>query len=206
MVAVLWEVGYVGAAIELEELWNGLGRELEFALLCAYQRQSVSGPEHADAFHEVCHLHSAVLPTPASLPAPAFGVADNAEQPPFVAEGARRYEPELIAPREARHSLVDTLHRAGHGAPFVDDAALVVSELATNAVVHARTPFTVAVSVSTESVRITVRDMSPTPPIPRHSEPTASSGRGLGLVATLSSCWGAELMTDGKVVWAELRP
>ena len=61
MVALLWDAGDVLGAIELETLWHELGRELSFSLFCSYPASSVSGPEHAQALHQVCHLHSAVL-------------------------------------------------------------------------------------------------------------------------------------------------
>lgn len=61
MVAPLWDAGNVLAAIELEKLWNELGRELPFTLLCVYHSESVSGHEHVDALERVCHLHSAIM-------------------------------------------------------------------------------------------------------------------------------------------------
>ena len=60
MVAVLWDAGQVGLAVELEELWNGLGALLPFSLLCAYPSRLMTGAETADAVREVCVLHSAV--------------------------------------------------------------------------------------------------------------------------------------------------
>lgn len=61
MVALLWDAGDVLAAIELERLWNELGRKLQFSLFCSYPVACVSRSEHAEALHEVCHLHSCVL-------------------------------------------------------------------------------------------------------------------------------------------------
>ncbi|PZF86255.1 hypothetical protein C1I92_01825 [Jiangella anatolica] len=62
MVALLWDAGHVNAALELESLWNELGRQLPFALFCAYPTTSVAGAD-LDAFAQVCGLHTAVLPT-----------------------------------------------------------------------------------------------------------------------------------------------
>jgi hypothetical protein len=70
MVALLWEAGHVTAGIELEELWNELGRSLPFSLLCGYRAASVSGAGHAAALQEVCGLHAAVTGVPPALPAP----------------------------------------------------------------------------------------------------------------------------------------
>src|SRR5687767_7910219 len=61
MVAVLWGAGLVTAAIELEELWNDLGRREPFSLLCAYPAHLVAGHEHAEALSSVCQAHSAVV-------------------------------------------------------------------------------------------------------------------------------------------------
>lgn len=44
MVSLLWDAGHVLTAIELEELWNELRRDLPFSLLCAYHSESVRGP------------------------------------------------------------------------------------------------------------------------------------------------------------------
>lgn len=86
------------------------------------------------------------------------------------------------------------------------DAALVVSELAANAVLHATTDFTVRVAVSDSLVRIEVADGSPLLPTPKDHGDGAPTGRGLKIVERLSARWGAEPTADGKVVWAELDP
>src|SRR5205823_6546565 len=53
MVAVLWRDGLVNAAIELEELWNGLGSAVPLSLLCAYPARDAASA----AFGEVCRAH-----------------------------------------------------------------------------------------------------------------------------------------------------
>jgi anti-sigma regulatory factor (Ser/Thr protein kinase) len=80
----------------------------------------------------------------------------------------------------------------------------IVSELATNAVIHARTDFAVTITASGPGVRIEVRDQSPKPPLPRHYDTEATTGRGLRLVAQMSRAWGVEQHSDGKTVWAEI--
>ena len=89
---------------------------------------------------------------------------------------------------------------------LVDDAALVVTELVANAVLHAGGPITLAVEVATEvaAVRIGVEDPSPIPPVHREYGSVASTGRGLTLVARLARRWGVERAEPGKRVWAEL--
>lgn len=61
MVALLWDAGAITAAIELEDLWNDLSRELAFSLLCSYPNQSVGGPEHSHARGDIRGLHSGVV-------------------------------------------------------------------------------------------------------------------------------------------------
>ena len=88
----------------------------------------------------------------------------------------------------------------------VGDAPLLVSELATNAVVHAGSPFTVKVACTGEEVvRLEVSDTDPTPPVPRPAVTTeAVGGRGLLLVTALARQWGYRLTATGKTVWFEV--
>ena len=65
MVSVLWDSGLVNAAIEVEAMWNELGGQYPFALLCAYSARLVSGDRDHDALAEVCRLHTAAVGTPA---------------------------------------------------------------------------------------------------------------------------------------------
>jgi len=86
-------------------------------------------------------------------------------------------------------------------------AQLVVSELATNSVLHARTAFTVAVRLLPEgALRLEVGDAVRRAPRQRHYELDATTGRGVALVADLARSWGVEQHADGKVVWCELAP
>src|SRR5262249_40362486 len=85
-----------------------------------------------------------------------------------------------------------------------DDAQLVVSELTTNAVIHAGTPFSVAVRSDGSAVRISVQDWSTMQPVMRDDNPVALSGRGLRLIAMVSRAWGVEYGRDGKTVGAGL--
>jgi anti-sigma regulatory factor (Ser/Thr protein kinase) len=182
MVALLWDAGDVLAAIEVEKLWNDLGSELSFALWCGYHTRSVAGDEHADALHQVCHLHTAVVDAATAR----FRAGPDA---PFA---ARRFVTSLLG-----------LRPYDDRAP-TDDAQLVVSELATNAVVHAGSPFSVSVRYDGSAIRIAVHDWNPTLPVMRNEGPTAISGRGLQLVNMLARDWGVETSPDGKTVWAEL--
>ena len=79
---------------------------------------------------------------------------------------------------------------------------LVVSELATNALLHAASAFEVAVHWD-GLVRLEVADSDPTVPQPRQASTGDVSGRGLHLVQQLCSRWGVERRDDGKSVWCE---
>jgi MEDS: MEthanogen/methylotroph, DcmR Sensory domain/Histidine kinase-like ATPase domain len=107
------------------------------------------------------------------------------------------------SPRAARHVLAATL-RAWGLEPIVDDASLVVAELATNSVVHARSPFTMVVSHRHHGLRIEIFDDSPVPPELKSPAPTSPSGRGVFLIVAISRSWGWRRHGPGKVVWAEL--
>jgi hypothetical protein len=61
MVALLWDLGQVNAAIEVEAMWNEIGAQYPFSLLCGYPAGSVSGAAHRDALAEVCRVHAAVV-------------------------------------------------------------------------------------------------------------------------------------------------
>ena len=85
-------------------------------------------------------------------------------------------------------------------------AALLVSEIATNAVLHARSTFVVEVLRRADTVRVAVSDTSPQRPQPRRHSVSAGTGRGLGLVAQLASAWGTGPAPSPwcKTVWFDL--
>jgi len=106
-----------------------------------------------------------------------------------------------LSVRRARHHVSDTLRRAGRK-EWADDAALAVTEIVSNVVLHACTRCEVSVQVRDTSVRIAVRDFSPVLPLQQHFSQYATTGRGLSLVARLSADFGVEALgLDGKVVW-----
>jgi hypothetical protein len=194
IVALLWDAGQVTAAIELERLWNELGRQYPFSLFCAYPAHSVTD-DHLGAFAEVCHLHAEVIGVPP---------ADPRLRSAHAVEETNSFAASSDGPRAARRFVTETLRQWGAG-EIAPDAGLLVTELATNAVVHARSDFTVTISARSEAVRIAVRDASPLPDADPHAPLIAASTRGLGIVAAVAGQWGTELLGDkGKIVWAEL--
>jgi hypothetical protein len=208
MVALLWDAGLVNAAVELEEMWNSLGQRYSFSLFCGYPASSVSGDGQLEAFTEVCRLHRSVVggwPTApaASANRAAPAASANPAAPAVSADraAARAFAFSADAPAAARHFAVDAVRRLG-AADLTDDTALVVTELAANAIVHAQTGFTVNLSAGLDVLRISVRDASPPPPAGLPAAPL----HGLGAVDVLASRWGVEpLGHSGKSVWVELR-
>jgi MEDS: MEthanogen/methylotroph, DcmR Sensory domain len=199
MVALLWDAGLVNEAVQLEEMWGTLGLSHSFSLFCSYPARSVTGDGHLEAFAEVCRLHGSVV---GGWPAPA-GPATRAPVPP-PRDATRAFALSGDAPAAARHFAVDAVRRLG-AADLADDTALVVTELAANAIVHAQTGFTVDLSAGPDVLRITVRDASPLPPASAADLP-ALPLHGLGAVDALASRWGVErLGHSGKLVWVELR-
>jgi signal transduction histidine kinase len=63
MVDILWRDGNLEAAIQLEQLWNGLQAEHPFVLMCAYALGNFYYASHADALDRVCATHSHVFPS-----------------------------------------------------------------------------------------------------------------------------------------------
>jgi anti-sigma regulatory factor (Ser/Thr protein kinase) len=170
-------------------LWNELATELGFALLCAYPTSAVGLPEHAEALGHVCRLHAA---------------AEGADGRPRL-EAATRLQVSEHAPRAARQFVSELLRGWRIDEAALEDAQTVISELATNAVVHAGTEFVVSASASSSGVRLSVTDTSSALPIVRPCRPEAERGRGLHVISLLARDWGVDAGPDGKTVWAELR-
>jgi anti-sigma regulatory factor (Ser/Thr protein kinase) len=109
----------------------------------------------------------------------------------------------------ARRHLVSDLIEAGVCAPAVTDAALVISELLSNALQHGGplpgSALRVDWDLDSDSVRVSVSDGGgPTRPELGQPTPTATGGRGLRIVARLSRRWGSVSDTQGTTVWAEV--
>jgi anti-sigma regulatory factor (Ser/Thr protein kinase) len=85
-----------------------------------------------------------------------------------------------------------------------DTVALLVSEVATNALVHGAGEVRVRVLPRSPGVRIEVVDGSHAHPRRRHATTVDEGGRGIALVEALSTAWGSEATRAGKTVWFEL--
>lgn len=200
MVALPWEAGQVTLALELEMLWDDLAAQQSFSLLCGYPVSAAADRDTA-AVERVCRLHTKVTAPFPGLPG-AMGLPGVTGVSPDVSEAVRSFPRTLDSARAAREFVTGNLDsRAGQ--MVATDAAIVIAELASNAVLHARTPFTVTVSRWADRVRIAVRDAVPLADA-RHGRLVTKPGHGLDLVAKVARRWAVEPLAGGKVVWAEL--
>ncbi|GLF96990.1 ATP-binding protein [Streptomyces yaizuensis] len=96
---------------------------------------------------------------------------------------------------------------AAAGPERTGDALLLVSELVTNACLHAGGPTELVLRYTPELLRIEVADGSPRPPAPRPRAIALPGGHGLVVLERLALRWGSEPRDGGgKAVWAELTP
>lgn len=111
-------------------------------------------------------------------------------------------EPLARSVPDARRQVRSTIAAWGLDA-IVDTVVLLTSEVVTNAVLHARTDFTLRITRHGEDgVRVSVTDSSPVPPAMRARSDTATTGRGLRLLDELASEWRTEDANGGgKTVW-----
>ncbi|MCU0302429.1 MAG: ATP-binding protein [Candidatus Nanopelagicales bacterium] len=112
---------------------------------------------------------------------------------------------DLQAPREARQAVARFLARADLP-QLIDDAQLLVSEVVTNAVRHARGPIAVHAHVRDGFLHLEVGDSQPELlPERREARAEDESGRGMELVDKLSARWGWKVTERSKVIWFDLR-
>ena len=111
-----------------------------------------------------------------------------------------------VGVRDARAFVADAL---GDNDPkMVNAAVLMVSELATNVVVHTTSPFGVSIDQFDHEVRVSVTDHGQGTPHLRHPTAADTDGRGLGIVDAFAVSWGVDQRPDSKTVWftVPLRP
>jgi anti-sigma regulatory factor (Ser/Thr protein kinase) len=116
----------------------------------------------------------------------------------------RTFPSSLPSVKRARQFVAQHFHEAS----AADAAALMVSELATNCVRHARSGFTITITADTAtSLRVEVSDNGhgDGQPQVRHPGPAEPTGRGLQIVAALANDWGTSINdTRGHTVWFTL--
>ncbi|HZG03416.1 MAG TPA: SpoIIE family protein phosphatase [Streptomyces sp.] len=109
---------------------------------------------------------------------------------------------ETYAARRAREAVRRTLHDWELD-PLIDDTVLLVSELVTNSLRHARGPIGVRMVRGT-TLLVEVSDPLPVPPRERTATVDDEGGRGIQLVARAARRWGTRHGPIGKTVWFEL--
>jgi len=102
----------------------------------------------------------------------------------------------------ARDFIADAL-RAVDG-QVLNRAVLITSELATNAIRHAHSPFRVSVALSGEEVKVAVTDSSGAVPVPQQPSRTDAHGRGLMILRSLADRWGIDTEPSTTTVWFTL--
>jgi anti-sigma regulatory factor (Ser/Thr protein kinase) len=119
-------------------------------------------------------------------------------------ERGRRFEPKPMNVRAAREFVAGALREQGY-AGDTDVVLLRASELVTDAVRHAATPFEITVDVEDEGVRVAVTDDDAAhEPEVQHPGPEDTNGRGLLLVDRLAAVWGSNQAGSRKSVWFTL--
>lgn len=129
---------------------------------------------------------------------------DRAASRALPARIAATYPPTIGSVAAARRMVTDACRAWGleHLAPA---AELVGTELASNAVRHAGTPFHLSLTRTGRKLHVAVRDHAPAPArITGPDAETEPGGRGLLIVEALASRWGCTPSRDGKVTWATL--
>lgn len=127
-----------------------------------------------------------------------------------VLERARTFAAEPVASRKARYFVLEWLEAHDRGA-LSDRICLAVSELAANAVLHTTRPFTVALDLVGDDVRVELVDSLPARmavPVPREGSAVditsvSETGRGLQIVGALANRWGINVDPLVKTVWAQ---
>lgn len=107
---------------------------------------------------------------------------------PYSARDARRFVRSILAPYDEVASC----------------AELLVSELATNVIRHASTPFSVDVTIEGDITRVGVTDGVGVDLVVNEATGEDTSGRGLQVLDRLALRWGVERTPTGKRVWFEL--
>jgi signal transduction histidine kinase len=113
----------------------------------------------------------------------------------------RRFEPEAASARAARAFVSSALPEIEG---LDERVSLAVSEVTSNAILHARTPFEVFVSVDARRVRVEVQDHDPRLPQRQDFGLDSVTGRGLAILETVSDRWGADSLRHDKTVWFEV--
>jgi CheY-like chemotaxis protein/anti-sigma regulatory factor (Ser/Thr protein kinase) len=121
-----------------------------------------------------------------------------------LARASERLPAHLRSAGEARSLVRSTLDGWTDG-DRIDDIVLCVSELVTNAVVHAESSPQILVHVRPAVIHVEVSDASDVMPVPRDAAPADTSGRGMSILSGFSDRWGSLRRSGGgKTVWFDV--
>lgn len=121
-----------------------------------------------------------------------------------LAKASEHLPADLRSAGEARELVRTTLDGWTDG-DRIDDIVLCVSELVTNAVVHASSSPRILVHVRPAVIHVEVSDASDVLPTPRVAELNDTSGRGMSILTGFSDRWGSLRRSGGgKTVWFEV--
>jgi len=113
-----------------------------------------------------------------------------------------RFDDSPTSVAAARRFVAEALVLGGRP-ELAPKVSLVVSELATNVIRHARTPYDVEVRVDGD-LWVAVTDTGPGTPVRRRVDIESRTGRGLAIVESLCTEWGVESRAPGKRVWCSI--
>jgi hypothetical protein len=196
MIATLVARGDIVGAMDFEEMWGGLVRELPFPLICGYPREALEG-DLAGVIDGVASVHDAFLMTRSTARRPPDAVVDLALGP--EASGF------------ARRQVRDILTAWGHDDPeHLDEAALVVTELVGTATRQGARRVTLTLSFDEPGVLVSLLDVAGGDSEPaRGPDPEddiAGSGLSFAVLGAFAAGWGVQRSGGGTTVWARLRP
>jgi DNA-binding NarL/FixJ family response regulator len=120
-----------------------------------------------------------------------------------ITSATERFPADLKSARTARRFVARVLEEWGCD-ELQDSAALLVSELVTNAVVHAQSSVEMAMHLRPNRVRIEVIDTAREHVRRRDAADDEQSGRGMALIEALAVAWGIDTLLSGKSVWFEI--
>lgn len=113
--------------------------------------------------------------------------------------------PDPPSVRDARRAMTD--YSRGHAVPdsLAESAVLAISELVTNAVLHAHTPILVLADYDHGALTLAVQDGEATLPTLLPADTEREGGRGVAIIDHLAGTWGIQRTVLGKMVWVSLQ-
>lgn len=214
LAATLWERGHLSLALEIEQLGMDMARDRGLSILCAYRSGTLASSSDLET---VSRCHTCLVPRRAGRN-PGICTLSRRGQPTRQGESpggppppgklsplrSKVFPGVIPSCRAARRFVREVVSDAGSDPELAIAAELICSELAANAVRHARSPFTVDVAASPERIRLAVADEVQPGRGSRAADFPVTTSHGLGIVSALTAAWGVREVDDGKVVWADL--